>query len=71
LTRSAGSVKIYWTNNAMLQLTSEYQKHVVLWDSTHKFYKLVNKKNYVWEGTAKEVGISVLEVKKKMNNGRN
>ena len=49
----------------------EYEKHVVLWDRTHKFYKLVNKKNDAWEEIAKEVGISVAEVKKKMNNGRN
>ena len=44
---------------------------MVLWDSTHKFYKLVNRKNDAWEEIAKEVGISVAEVKKKMNNGRN
>jgi hypothetical protein len=44
---------------------------VVLWDSTHKFYKLVNKKNDAWEEIAKEVGISVPQVKKKMNNDRN
>ena len=24
----------------------EYEKHVVLWDRTHKFYKLVNKKKW-------------------------
>jgi transcription initiation factor IIE alpha subunit len=71
LTRSAGSVNIEWTNNATLELISEYQKHVVLWDSAHKFYKLVNKKNDAWEEIAKEVGISVPEVKKKMNKGRN
>ena len=60
-----------WMNDATLQLISEYQKHVVSWDSTHKFYKLVNKQNDAWEEIAKEVGISVPEVKKKMNNGRN
>jgi hypothetical protein len=43
---------------------------VVLWDSTRKFYKLVNKKNDAWEETAKEVDISVPQVKKKIN-GRN
>ena len=69
MTRSAGSVNIEWTNNATLQLISEYQKHVVLWDSTHKFYKLGNKKNDAWEEIAKEVGVSVPKVK--MNNGRN
>jgi hypothetical protein len=58
-------------NDATLQLISEYQEHVVLWDSTHKFYKLVNKQNDVWEEIAEEVGISVPEVKKKMNHGRN
>ena len=36
----------------------------------YKFYKLVNKKNDEWEEIAKEVGISVAEVKKKMNYGR-
>jgi hypothetical protein len=36
----------------------------------HKFYKPVNKKD-AWEGIANQVGISVPEVKKKMNNGRN
>jgi hypothetical protein len=41
MTRSARSVNMEWTNDATLQLISEYQKHVVLWDSTHKFYKLV------------------------------
>jgi hypothetical protein len=59
-----------WMNNATVQLISEYQKHVILWDRTHKFYKLVNKNNDSWEEIAKEVGISVAEVKKKMNNGR-
>jgi hypothetical protein len=71
MTRSARSVNMEWTNDARLQLISEYQKHVVLWDSTHKFCKLVNKKNDAWEETAKEVGIRVPQVKKKMNNGRN
>ena len=33
-----------WTDDATLKLISEYEKHVVLWDSTHQFYKLVNKK---------------------------
>ena len=37
----------------------------------HKFYKPVNKKKDAWEEIAKQVGISVPEVKKKMNNGRN
>ena len=37
------SVNMELTNDATLQLISEYQKHVVLWDRTHKFYKLVNK----------------------------
>jgi hypothetical protein len=59
-----------WTNDATLELISEYQKHVVLWGSTHKFYKLVNKKNGALEEIAKEVGISVPEVKKKLNNSR-
>ena len=58
------------TNDATLELKSEYEKHVVLWDRTHKFYKLVNNKNDAWEEIAKEVGISVAEVKKKMNYGR-
>jgi hypothetical protein len=55
-----------WTNDATLRLISECQKRVVLWDRTHKFYKLVNKKNDAWEEIAKEVGISVPEVKKKI-----
>jgi enamine deaminase RidA (YjgF/YER057c/UK114 family) len=59
------------TNDATLELISKYVKYVVLWDSTRKFYRLVNKKNDVWEENAKEVGIRVAEVKKKMNNGRN
>jgi hypothetical protein len=59
-----------WTNDVTLKLISEYEKLVVLWESTHKFYKLVNKKNDAWEEIAKEVGISVAEVKKKMNNGK-
>ena len=58
-----------WTNNATVQLISEYQKHVILWDSTHKFYKLVNTKNDAWEEIAKEVGIRVAQVKNKMNKG--
>jgi hypothetical protein len=70
-THSAGSVNMVWTNDATLQLISEYQKHVVLWDSTHNFYKLVNKKNDAWEEIAKEVGISVPDVKKKIHNCRN
>jgi hypothetical protein len=37
----------------------------------YKFYKLVNKKDYAWEEIAKEVEISVPDVKNKMNNGRN
>ena len=69
--RSAGSINMEWTNNATLKLISEYQKHVVLWDSTHKFYKLVNKKNDAWEEIAKEVDISVPDVKNKINKGRN
>ena len=71
MTRSAGTVNMEWTNDVTLQLFSEYEKHVVLWDSTHKFYKPINKKNDAWEEIAKEVDISVAEVKKKMNNGRN
>ena len=65
------SVNVEWANEATLELISECQKHVVLWDRTHKFYKLVNKQNDAWEETAKEVGISLPQVKKKMNNGRN
>jgi LysM repeat protein len=65
MTRSAGSVNMEWTNDVTVQLISEYQKHVVL------FYKLVNKKNDACEEIAKEVGISVPQVKKKLNNGRN
>jgi hypothetical protein len=38
---------------------------VVLWDSTRKFYKLVDKKNDAWEGISKEVDVSVPEVKKR------
>jgi hypothetical protein len=71
MTRSAGIVNMEWTNDVTLILISEYQKHVVLWDRTHKFHKLVNNKNDAWEEIAKEVGIGVAEVKKKMNNGRN
>ena len=71
MTRSAGSINMERTNDATFQLISEYQKHVVFWDRTHKFYKLVSKKNDAWEEIAKEVGISVAEVKKEMNNGRN
>ena len=71
MTRSAGSVNMEWTNDATLALISEYEKHVGLWDSTHKFYKLVNKRDDAWEEIAKEVGISVAEVKKRLNNGRN
>ena len=71
LTRSARSVNMEWTNDATLELISEYEKRVVLWDRTHKFYKLVNKKNDAWEEISKKLGISVAEVKKKMNNGRN
>jgi hypothetical protein len=71
MTRSAGIVNMEWKNDATLQLISEYYKHVVLWDSGHKFYKLVNKKNDAWEEIAKEVDISVPDVKKKINNGRN
>jgi hypothetical protein len=37
---------------------------VVLWDRTHKFYKLVSKEYEAWEEISKEVGISVAEVKK-------
>ena len=37
----------------------------------YKFYKLVNKKDDAWEETAKEVEISVPDVKNKMNSGRN
>ena len=70
MTRSAGSVNMEWTNDATLELISEYEKHMVLWDSTHKFYKLVNKRDDGWEEIAKEVAISVPEVKKKPNNGR-
>jgi hypothetical protein len=70
MTRSAGSVDMERTNDATLQLISEYEKHVVLWDRTHKFYKLVNNKNDAWEEIAK-VDICVPQVKKKMNNGRN
>ena len=36
LTRSAGSVNMEWTNDATLQLISEYENHV-LWDSYHDF----------------------------------
>jgi hypothetical protein len=60
-----------WTNDATLRLISEGQKRVVLWESIHKFYKLVNTKNDAWEEIAKEVRISVLQVKNKMNDGRN
>jgi hypothetical protein len=57
-----------WTNDdATLQLISEYEKRVVLWDRTHKFYKLVNKKNDAWEELLKNLA----ELKKKINNGRN
>jgi hypothetical protein len=69
MTHSAGSINMEWMNDATLQLISEYQKHVILWDSTHKFYKLVNKKDDAWEEIAK-VGNSVPEVKKKLNNGK-
>ena len=44
MTRSAGSVYMERTNDVTLQLFSEYEKHVVLWDRTHKFHKLVSKK---------------------------
>jgi DNA-binding transcriptional regulator WhiA len=71
MTRSAGSINMEWTNEATLQVISEYEEHVVLLDSTHKFYKLVNKKNDAWEEIAKEVGVSAPEVKKKPNNGIN
>ena len=71
MTRSAGSVNMGWTNDVALKLISEYEKHVVLWDRTHKFCKLVNKRKDAWEEIAKEVGISVAEAKNKMNNGRN
>jgi hypothetical protein len=46
-------VNMEWTNDATLQLFSEYQKYVALWDSTRKFYKLVNIKNDAWEEIAK------------------
>jgi hypothetical protein len=73
MTRSAGSVNMeWWTNYVTLRLISEYEKHVVLWDSTLKFYKLVNEKNDAWGEISKERGISVAEVKTiKKNNGRN
>jgi hypothetical protein len=71
MTRSARIVNMELTNDAMLRLISEYEKHAVLWDNTHKFYKLVNNENDAWEEIATEVGISVAEVKKKMNNDRN
>jgi hypothetical protein len=45
MTRNARNVNMEWTNDAMPQLISESKKLVVLWDRTHKFYKLVNKKN--------------------------
>ena len=48
------TVNMEWTNDVTLQLISEYEKHVVL-----------------WEEISKELGISVAEVKKKMNDGRN
>jgi hypothetical protein len=60
-----------WTDDATLKLISEYEKHVVLWDSTHQFYELVNKKNDAWEEMSKELDIIVPQVEKKMNNGRN
>ena len=44
MTRSAGTVNMEWTNDATLQLISEYEKYGVLWDRTRKFYKLVNRK---------------------------
>jgi histidinol phosphatase-like PHP family hydrolase len=59
------------TNDATLELIREYQKRVVLSDSSHKCDKLISKKNDAWEEIAKEVDISVPQVKKKMNNGRN
>ena len=37
LTRSAGSVNMEWTKDATLEVISEYEKQVVLWDSCHDF----------------------------------
>lgn len=54
-----------WTNDAVLQFINLYETHPVLWDTTHKFYKIVSKKSGAWLAISEELGIGVAELKKK------
>lgn len=57
-----------WTNDAVLQFINLYETHPVLWDTTHKFYKIVSKKSGAWLAISEELGIGVAELKKKMTS---
>lgn len=57
-----------WMNDRVIDLIKLYEKHVVLWDSTNKFYKINNKKNDAWKEISQELNLDVQEIKRKITS---
>ncbi|XP_047104849.1 uncharacterized protein LOC124743995 [Schistocerca piceifrons] len=57
-----------WSNDLSLQLIEAYRDRPVLWDVSHNYYKLANRRNEAWAEIAKLFNCDVMEVKKKMNS---
>lgn len=55
-----------FTDEIVLTLIGEFKKHPVLWDSTHKFYKINSKKKAAWNEIAEVLKVDVEILKKKM-----
>ncbi|KAB7503703.1 UNVERIFIED_CONTAM: hypothetical protein RMT77_010683 [Armadillidium vulgare] len=57
-----------WPNDKILLLIDEYRKRPLLWDSSHKFYKLYNRKIEAWSELASIFQTDIYEVKRKINS---
>lgn len=57
-----------WTDKRSLQLISLYEKNPILWDPSHGEYKIIKKKNDVWNQIAKIMKFEVHEIRKKMES---
>jgi hypothetical protein len=57
-----------WSEDLVLQFIEAYRDRPVLWDMTHKFFKIKSKRNDAWEELATLFNISGCEAKKKVNS---
>lgn len=57
-----------WSDEQSLKLIELYRDKPMLWDSTHKEYKLSKRKIDIWQDIAKELNCSVTDARKKIES---